>query len=281
MNRRNLLVAALASAGAIVAGSMTNSGGFRFHFPEGERRTSLLIGTAAAMLDLCKALSAAYKQKHPLTDIVLEKGDSLQGLIAVKRGAIDIAAITRDLTAEEDSQGSFNFLIARSNIAIIVNTQSPVKNLSQDQIRQLFTGEINNWKLVGGPDAPVTVISRMRGSSTRQFMEEVVLDGAEFCNCATEVESTRAMATSVAEDVYAVGYISAKDQAGDAKFNTLAVDGVAVSNGTVLSNRYAYTHSFYLLIAGEQEGAKAQFVEFARSPEGQAIVSGLGLVAVC
>lgn len=280
MNRRNFLITLLASGGALVVGSLTNAGGFRWHLPQSETRSSLLMGTAGAMADLCKALAAAYQKKNPLTDIVIEKGDSLQGLIAVKRGAIDVAAITRDLTAEEDNESSFNFLIARSNISIIVNSQSPIADLSQAQIRALFIGDIINWKDVGGSSATVNVLSRTRGSSTRQFVEDVVLEGGEFSNNAIEVDSTKAMAEAVAADPLAIGYISAKDDAGGADVKIISVDGVAVSQSTLLSNRYAYTHSFYLLLAGEQRGAKWDFVKFALSQDGQAVVKTMGLVAV-
>jgi phosphate transport system substrate-binding protein len=281
MNRRHFLGLFLASAGALIAGSVTNAGGFRLHLPEQARRNSLLIASARAMYDLCNALAAAYKSQNPHTDFVIEKGDSLQGLIAAKRGAIDLAAITRDLTASEDGLATYNYLIARSNISIIVHAQSPIKNLTQAQIRALFVGEISNWKQVGGSDLPVTLYSRVRGSSTRQYVEEVVLDGGDFASSTIELETTKALAAAVAADPAAIGYLAAKDNSNNAEVSYLSVDGVVASEATVLSGRYPYTHPFYLLLAGDKTQHKVDFIKFAQSSVGQAIVTQQGLVAVC
>lgn len=281
MNKRHFLGLFIASAGALMAGTVTNAGGLHLHLPEAPRRNSLLIASARAMYDLCNALAAAYKAQNPLTDFVIEKGDSLQGLIAAKRGAIDLAAITRDLSTEEDDMGTFNYLIARSNISIVVHPQSPIKNLTQAQIRALFTGEITHWKQLGGSDLPVKIYSRLRGSSTRQYVEEVVLNGGDFANSAQELDSTQALAAAVAADPAAIGYIAAKDSNNLAEVGYLSVDNVAATEATILSGRYAYTHPFYVLLAGDKTAAKADFIKFAQSPAGQAIVAQQGLVPVC
>lgn len=281
MNKRHFLGLFLASASALIAGSVTNAGGFRLHLPEQARRKSLLIASARAMFDLCNALAVAYKSKNPQVDFVIEKGDSLQGLIAAKRGAIDLAGITRDLTTSEDELATYNYLIARSNISIIVNAQSPIKNLTQTQVRALFMGDVSNWKQVGGSDLPVTLYSRLRGSSTRQYVEEVVLNGGDFASSAIELETTKALAAAVAADPAAIGYLAAKDDSNNVAVSYLSVDGVAASEVTILSGRYPYTHPFYLLLAGDKNQHKIDFIKFAQSPAGQAIVTQQGLVPVC
>lgn len=281
MKRRNILMVLVASTGAVITGSMMNAGGMRWHLPEREGRRSLLIASAGAMVDLCKSLAAEFMKQNPLTDVVIEKGDSLQGLIATKRGAIDLAAITRELTADEDDDGTYSFLIARSNVSIVVNKSSPIKDLTQQQILDLLTGEITNWKMLGGDDATVNVISRVRGSSTRQFVEDVVLNGRDIVSTANEVGTTRLMSEAVAADPYAIGFIASKDSEGVVDVGYLAVDGVVASKSTVLSGRYPYTHSFYLLVSGEQKNTKFDFITFARSPKGQEIIVQQGLMSVC
>jgi phosphate transport system substrate-binding protein len=246
-----------------------------------EGRKSLLIGGAGAMVPLNQALADAFIKLNPMVDVVIEKGGSLQGLIAVKRGAIDLAAMTRDLSNEEDDESAHDFLIARGDIRIVVNKASFIKTLSEKQVRDLLTGELTNWKQVGGIDAPVNVISRTKGSTTRQFVEEVVLDGGEVTSSAKEVETTKLLAASVAADPYAIGYVASKDSEGIADVVALAVDGVTASRATVLSGRYPYTHSFSLLIYGEQKGLRLDFVNFARSAAGQKIVAQNGLIPVC
>jgi phosphate transport system substrate-binding protein len=281
MDRRSVLLALVAGAGAVVAGSAANFKGFRWQLPVKEARKSLLIGGAGAMVPLNEALASAFIKQHSLVDIVVDSGGSLQGLIAAKRGAIDLAAMTRDLTNEEDDESAHDFLIARGDVTIVVNKSMPVKSLSQQQVRGLLVGELTNWQQVGGPDAAVKVISRTKGSTTRQFVEEVVLDGGEVTTNAQEMETTKRVAASVAADPYAVGYVASKDSDGIADVAALAVDGVAASRATVLSGRYPYTHSFSLLLYGELDGLRFDFVRFARSAEGQKIVAQNGLVPVC
>jgi phosphate transport system substrate-binding protein len=281
MDRRSALFALIASAGAVVVGSAANFEGFRWRLPVKEGRKSLLIGGAGAMVPLNQALADAFIKLNTMVDVVIEKGGSLQGLIAARRGAIDLAAMTRDLSNEEDDASAHDFLIARGDIRIIVNKASFIKTLTQKQIRGLLTGEMTNWKQVGGIDAPVNVISRAKGSTTRQFVEEVVLDGGEVTSSAKEMETTKLLAASVAADPCAIGYVASKDSEGIADVTALAVDGVAASRATVLSGRYPYTHSFSLLIYGEQKGLRLDFVNFARSAAGQKIVAQNGLIPVC
>lgn len=281
MNKRHFLTAILASGSALVVGSALNAGGVRWRWPEQPLRNSLLLASAGSMSNLCAALKKRYESKNPLTDIVIESGDSLQGIIAVKRGAIDLAAIVRDLSNEEDDTDSHNYLIARSNIFIIVHPHSPLRNLTQAQVQAVFTGRINNWKQLDGRDAPIQLVSRLRGSNIRQFMEEVVLAHNEIDTSALELESTKQVAAHVAQDINAIGYIAAKNNAGDAVTRTLSIDGIEASQATVLSGRYPYTSSFYLLLSGEAKGTRYDFIKFVRSAEGQAIVAEQGFVPVC
>ncbi len=281
MNRRKVLIGLGAAVTAIVGGAATKVEAFSWHLAAKEGRKSLLIGGAGAMLPLNKALATEFMQRNSHVDVVIEKGGSLQGFIAAKRGAVDLAAMTRDLSDAEDDVSAHHFLIARGSIGIIVNKESSIKGLSQSQIRGLLGGEITNWKLVGGIDAPVNVISRTRGSSTRQFVEEVLLDGGDFVSSAQELETTKLLAESVAADPYAIGYIASKDNEGITDVAYVAVDGVTASRATLLSGRYPYTHSFYLLVYGEKKGLRFDFVVFARSPDGQKIVQQKGLEPVC
>ena len=281
MNRRAFLLTLAASAsGVAAAGSSFDLMGFRLPLTAKNTRKSLLIGGAGAMFGLNQALAAQFSETHPLVDVVVEKGGSLPGLIAVKRGAIDLAAMARELSVSEDEPGMRNFLIARSSVTIVVNKTLPIKNLAQQQIRGLLTGGIRNWKDVGGPDAPVNVVSRMRGSTTRQFIEEVVLDGEDIITGAKEMASTKLQAEAIAADPHAIGYVASKDDAGKADIAALSVDGVEASRATVLSDRYPYTHSFYLLLYGDRAGLARDFVVFARSAAGQKIVAQQGLLPV-
>lgn len=279
MNRRDILLA-LAFAGT---GAGASLGGVKLRWPFATRaeHPSLLIAGSSTMYALNQAWAAGFFVSHPAVDITIEKGGSLPALIALKRGAIDLAAMERDVTVAEDDMHIRNFLVARSDISIAVNSKLPITSLSTQQIRALLSGAAANWKQVGGPDAPVHVISRVRGSTTRQFVEEIVLDGDDITPTAQELDSTRLLAERVAADPFALGYVSLKDRVGIAKVSYLAVDGIPASRATILSSRYPYTHSLYLVLNSDQQGPAADFVAFVRSAAGQKIVERQNLVPVC
>lgn len=275
MNRRNLLLALAASVFA------TNSAAFDWALPTRKGRRSLLIAGSGTMLALNKALAAAFFKSHPLIDMVVEKGGSLAGLIALKRGAIDVGAMSRDLTVAEDEFNIRGFLVAKNEVSIVVNRRLPITSLFREQIRAIFNGKITNWKQAGGPDAPVRVISLMQGSTSRQFIEDVVLGGHDIIASAREAGSAKELSAIVAADPFAIGYISLKDHEGVADVPSIAVDGVTASRATIISERYPYTQPLFLLLYGDKPGPAADFVAFARSPAGQKIVEQQGLVSVC
>lgn len=276
MNRRHACIALAGAAGALATVACA-PGGLGTH----TTRQSLLISGAAAMLPLTTALAQAFLRDQDALAIIVEPGGSLPAYIAANRGAIDMAAMTRALSDSEDDAGAHHYLIARNDIGIIVNRALPVESLTRAQVRALFTGEIANWRALGGPDRPVTVYAHARGAPARQSAEQLLLDGGDFAVDARECPNDAALAAAVAADPGAIAYLDGQARAGAGEVAVLPVGGVRATRATVLSGRYPYTHSFYLLLHGETGGARSGFVRFARSAAGQAIVERHGLVSVC
>jgi phosphate transport system substrate-binding protein len=242
---------------------------------------SLLVGGAAAMVPLARALAQAFVQGRADVAIVVERGGSLPAYIAASRGAIDVAAMTRALSDTEDDAGTRQYLIARDDIGIVVNRNTTLRSLTRAQVRAAFAGEIANWRALGGPDAPLTVYAHARGATARQSAEHLLLGGGALAPDARECADDAALAAAVAADPTAIGYLPGHARAGADGLALLAVDGVEATRATVLSGRYPFTHSFHLMLHGAPGRTRAEFVRFARSPAGQAIVERLGLVAVC
>ncbi len=240
---------------------------------------SLLIAGASTMLALNRALLDAFAKQHPEIQTVLESGGSLAGLIALKRGAIDVAAMSRELQDEEDSARVHAFLIAKNEISIAVHPSSPLKNLSRAQISDVFSGKISNWQLLGGANAPIRVMSRNEGSSSRKFLQDVVLAGEDIALTAQSFESAAQLAQAVAADANAIGYVALKDRTA-AAVKYLSVDDVPANRSTVLSGRYPLSQPLYLGLYGDDNPAARSFVAFARSPQGQAIVAAAQLIPV-
>nr|WP_315213320.1 substrate-binding domain-containing protein [uncultured Duganella sp.] len=270
MNRRD---ACAVLAGALAGAACAPNGGMAHR--------SLLISGADAMLPLVRALVQAFLRERRALDVIVERGGSLPAYIAASRRAIDVAAMTRALSDAEDGPGARQHLIARDDIGIIAHRSLPLTNLTRAQVRALLTGAIANWRVLGGPDRPVTVYAHPRGAPARQSAEQLLLDGADFSPEARELAGEAALAAAVAADPGAIGYLAGHARAGREAVTLLSVDGVPATAATVLSGRYPYTHGFHLLLHGEPGGERDAFVRFARGGAGQALVTGFGLVAVC
>jgi len=243
------------------------------------RQDALLIGGAAVMADLNKALAKEFQQTRAV-QVIVEKGGSLQGLLAAKRGAIDIAAMSRDLIGNEAQAEAHNYLIARDAISIIVHPSCVLKQLSPQMVHDVLTGRIDNWKVFGGPNEPIHVISRQRESTTLRFVSEAVLDRDDMSVHASIMESKAAVMEQVRRDPYAIGFVATDDGMELPGVRALEIDGVPISRETLLSQRYPYTRSLHLLLYGAARPLAYDYVAFAQSPKGQDIVKHMGFIPV-
>lgn len=274
MNRRR----ACAALGAAAAGALLPGCGRGTPGATGARQ-ALLIGGAASMQALLEALAAGYLAARPAPatpSVLVEPGGSLPAFIAASRGAIDVAAMTRALTDAEDGAGARHYLIARGAIGVVVHPSLPLRDLAPAQVRALLAGEIGNWRALGGPDRPVAVHAPARLEG-----EALLLDGGEFAVNARTCPDSAALLAAVRNDPGAIGCLDGCLDGGGHAAAALAIGGVAATPATVLSGRYPYTRSLYLLLHGDPGGAGAAFVRFARAAAGQAIVRRHGLAAVC
>lgn len=140
----------------------------------GQKKSRIQIAGSTSVQPVAEKLAQAYTKKHPNVKINVQGGGSSVGITQAKQGTIDIGTSSKDLKPDE-RQGLSVYLIGRDGIAIIVNKNNPINDLSKSQIRDIFSGKIRNWKEVGGPDAKINVITREAGSGTRKSFEEVVM----------------------------------------------------------------------------------------------------------
>jgi phosphate transport system substrate-binding protein len=239
---------------------------------------TLLIAGSTTMVSYLEPVVAAFQKKHPKASIVSEPGGATAGVVALKRGAIDIATVARDVTADEDEPGLRDYLIARDGVAVIVHPENKVGELSLAQITGIVTGEIGNWKEVGGDDAPVIFIDRRKDSRARKSLIDMLLGGDDTLRGAREVGSGKDMDLAVKAERNALGFVSLRTLQKDSR--PVAVGGVPITRATMLSGRYPLTRSFYLAVYLRPSPIAEQFVEFTLSPEGQALLEEDGLVAV-
>ena len=201
------------------------------------------------------------------------------GITAVAEGRCDIGLASRALKDDEKAQGLKETVLALDGIAIIVNPENPVKDLSIEQIAKIYTGEITNWKDVGGNDAEIVLIGREAGSGTRDGFESIT-DTKDACKYRQELTSTGDVITTVAGNPNAIGYASLASVKDTVK--ALSVGGVAPTEATVSDGSYAVQRPFVLVTKdGVELSAAAQlFFDYATSAAAADIITAAGAVPV-
>ena len=200
------------------------------------------------------------------------------GITAAQEGRCDIGLSSRALKDEEKAGGLKETALAYDGIAIIVNPENPVNDLTLDQIAKLYTGEITNWKDVGGNDAEVVLIGREAASGTRDGFESIT-GTKDKCQYRQELTSTGDVITAVSQNPDAIGYASLASIKDSVK--ALNVDGVTPSEATVKDGSYKVQRPFVLVtVEGKELTPVAQkFFDYITSPDAAAIIAKAGAVA--
>ncbi|MEO6016994.1 MAG: substrate-binding domain-containing protein [Polaromonas sp.] len=243
------------------------------------RHNALLIGGTSAMYELNVALGKEFEKRYGV-QVIVERGGSLQGLLAAKRHAIDIAAMARDLEGAEAEPQAHNHLIARDAIAIVVNAKNPLRQLRQEMVRDVLSGKIENWKALGGADAPIEVVMRPRDYPTSRYVSEVVLAGADLAQKAQFRKSRDELLAFVRKSPNAISCIATDDGGLPPDIVALEIDGIPITRETVLSGRYPFERSLYLMTFGVVRQQALDFIALAESPTGQTIVDHAGFIPV-
>ena len=203
------------------------------------------------------------------------------GIEAVKNGSCDIGLSSRALKDEEKAAGLTETTVALDGIAIIVNAENPVTDLSIDQIAQIYTGAVTDWADMGGTAGTIAVIGRESGSGTRDGFESIT--GTEdACVLAQELSSTGAVIEAVRTTPGAIGYASLSAVEGQEGITVLTVDGVAPSEETVLDGSYAIQRPFVFVTRTDEalSDAAQAFFNFATSTDANDLIAAAGAVPV-
>ena len=238
---------------------------------------TVVTNGSTSMESVMGALIEAFKEVQPDVQIQYTGSGSGAGITSAQDGTADIGLASRDL--KDDETGVKKITVAKDGIAIIVNPDNPVADLSIEQIAQIFTGEITNWSELGGSDGQVVPIGREAGSGTRDGFESIT-DTEDACKYQNELTSTGEVIASVASNPNAIGYTSLS--AVDDTVKALTVGGVAPSEATVLDGTYAIQRNFNFILSDSTELSEAAqaFVDWATSTEASDLIAGAGAVPV-
>lgn len=233
---------------------------------------------STSMEKVIGALSEAFQEKYPNVTVTYNPTGSGSGITAVTEGNCDIGLASRNLK-DEEKNGLTSTTVAIDGIAMIVNTANEVSDLSLDQIAKIYTGEITNWKDVGGADQEIVVIGREAGSGTRDGFESIT-GTSDKCQMDQELTSTGAVIQAVGANEAAIGYASLA--AVDDTIKTLTVEGAAPSEETVLDGTYKIQRNFNMITNDSKELSPAAqaFLDFATSLEAASLIEAAGAVPV-
>ena len=234
---------------------------------------------STSMEKIIGALSESFMAQNSGVTVNYNPTGSGSGITAVQEGTCDIGLSSRALKDEEKSAGLKETVLAYDGIAIIVHPDNPVSDLSVEQLAKLCTGEITNWKDVGGNDAEVVLIGREAASGTRDGFESIT-GTKDKCQYRQELTSTGDVITAVSQNPDAIGYASLASVKDSVK--ALNVDGVTPSEATVKDGSYKVQRPFVLVtMAGKELSPAAQaFFDYAISSDAASIIAKAGAVAV-
>ena len=247
--------------------------------PEAKLSGSVSTDGSTSMQKVIGALGEAFTEANPDVNFTYNPTGSSSGITAVSEGRCDIGLSSRNLKDEEAANGLKATVLALDGIAVIVNPENPIGELSLEQIAKIYTGEITNWSELGGNDAEIVVIGREAGSGTRDGFESITKT-ADACVYRQELTSTGDVITSVAQNPDAIGYASLASIGDTVK--ALVVEGVAPSEETVKDGSYLVQRPFVLVTReGEELSEAAQaFFDYITSADAASIIADAGAVAV-
>jgi len=239
------------------------------------------VAGSTTVQPLAEKLAEAFIAANPKVEIDVQGGGSSVGVKSGGEGTTNIGTVSREVKEEEKTQypDMKIYTIAYDGIAIVVNPEVSVAELSKDQVRDIFSGKITKWSEVGGADAPIVVVAREEGSGTRGAFEELVMGkDAKILDKALLQNSNGAVRTTVATTPNSVAFLSFGYL--DASVKALKIGGVEATEANAASGKYPVVRPLVMVTKGEPTGATKAWLDFILSAEGQKMVVAEGYIAV-
>ena len=259
-------------------------------------KNSIQVKGSDTMVNLAQAWAEKYMQENPGDFVAVTGGGSGTGISSLISGACDIANASRTIKEKEIALAKqrginpFEVKVGLDGLAVVVNPKNPITKLTIDQLAQIFTGKISNWRELGGEDRKIVILSREVNSGTHVYFKEHVLrkgnpEGKEeFASSALLLSSSQAIADEVAQNptaigYYGMGYISRKQKPiMVAKDEKSEYEVPSIEN--IINGKYPVSRPLFIYTNGQPQGLVKKFVDFVLSKEGQDIVLATDLVPI-
>ena len=275
----SLVLAALMALTLFAACGKTNDDNKDNNDDNAEVTGTVSTDGSTSMEKVIMSLGESFQAENKGITVCYNPTGSGSGITAVSEGRCDIGLASRALKDDEKASGLKETVLALDGIAIIVNPENKVSDLTLEQIAKIYTGEITNWKDVGGDDAEIVLIGREAGSGTRDGFESIT-GTKDSCKYRQELTSTGDVITTVAGNPNAIGYASLASVKDTVK--ALSVNGIAPSEATVSDGSYEVQRPFILVTKEGVELSKAAqlFFDYATGKDAADIISAAGAVPV-
>ncbi len=247
----------------------------------GSNQNTINIAGSTSVQPVAEKLAQAYMAKNPNVKINVQGGGTSVGIKSAQQGTAQIGTASSK-PKENDSQGLVQTQIAKDGIVVVVNNANSISDLTINQTKDIFSGNVTEWtKVSGASGGAINVITREDGSGTRDGFQSMVMggkNGTPILKTAVVQSSTEAIVQAVKGNPNAIGYISLDALNGDVK--AVKINGVSPSEQTVSDGSYKITRPFIFLTKGDPTGEVKKFIDWVMSPEGQSIVKEAGAVPV-
>lgn len=227
-----------------------------------------IVGSTSVQ-PVAEKLADAFMENHSDIRINVQGGGSGMGIRSTEQGITDLGMSSKELSQSE-KENITEIEIGKEGIVIAVNNENNISDLTIEQIRDIFNGNIKNWKEIGGKDSPIHVITREEGSGTRSAFESIVMDDSKIKSDAVVQSSTESVKQSVSSDPGAIGFVSLAHISNDVK--SLLVEGIKPSDETVANGEYELQRPFLFLLKGKETGNVKEFLDWVKSPAGTKII---------
>lgn len=239
---------------------------------------TVTLAGSTSMQKLCEAMIESFEESYPDITVTVEYTGSGAGLESLVGGKTDIGNASRALKDGEKDSGAVENIVAIDGIAVITHTSNTVSDLTSQQLTDIYTGKITNWVDLGGADEAIVVLGREAGSGTRGAFEEL-LDVADQCAYAQELDSTGGVLAKVASTPGSIGYVSL--DVVDDTVKALSLDGVEPTEENIVAGSYKLSRPFVMATLGtvdEQNDLVKTWFGFVQSDAGKAVTTAMGLI---
>ena len=246
----------------------------------GKLSGSVSMSGSTSMEKFANVLCESFREQYPDVNLTVEFTGSSAGVESVLSGKCDVGNSSRNLKEEEKSGGAVENIVAIDGIAIVVDAENKVSDLTKEQLTEIYTGNIKNWSEAGGENMPIVVIGREAGSGTRGAFEEI-LKIEDACVYANELDSTGAVMAKVASTPGAIGYVSL--DAVDESVTAVKLDGAEPTAENIKAGTYFLNRPFVMAPKGEisaQNELVQELFRYIYSEDGQNLAASVGLIPV-